>query len=98
VKIKDIIEKIEHLKSSNQLLGKSRNQTCSGSKKSKKTTCTGNATPTRVLISSIILGLPSHCISNSIVTPSPPSSIIVTPKEEHQQIRNSKKCIMPLTQ
>jgi len=78
------------LKSSNQILVITSNQTCSGSK-IERSTCTGSATPRRVLISSIILGFPSHCISSSIVTPSPPSSIIDTPKEEHQQIRSSKE-------
>jgi len=43
-------------------------------------TCTGKETPNLVLIPSIILGFPSQFISNSIVMPLPPSSMIETPK------------------
>lgn len=46
-------------------------------------TCMGSATPTLVLISSTMFGLPSHCISNSIVTlpGSPPCSRMEIPRE-----------------
>jgi hypothetical protein len=42
-------------------------------------------------MSRIILGFPSHCISNSIVTLSPPPSTIETPKyiaSSHKFIRS----------
>ena len=52
-----------------------------------KLTCTGSDTPTLVFISSLIFWLPSHCISNSMVTPwaSLSLSIMETPKE-HQEL------------
>lgn len=45
-----------------------------------KSTCIGSATPTKVLISSTILGFPSHCISNSIIISPGSPSIMETPE------------------
>lgn len=59
-------------------------------------TCIGSRTPTLVTISSIILGFPSHCNSNSIVIALASPSTIETPKNKINKYSSYRKTIFVL--